>query len=171
MSLADKPIFLGGLFKSGTSLLRAMVGQHSRIATGLETYWFDVDWENGKGPGGKPIEDYVKLQAQFFDLDESATLKLAQNSESIYAFVSKLLNQYAGSLNKARWAEKTPGNVRHIGRILQHWPDAKVVHIIRDPRDVMASLRQTKKCDSPNEFATMWCDFFGKVDQFKQTPT
>ena len=38
------PIFIGGMFKSGTSLLRAMLGQHSAIASGLETYWFDWDW-------------------------------------------------------------------------------------------------------------------------------
>ena len=39
------PIFIGGLFKSGTTLLRAMLGQHSAIASGLETQWFKMDWE------------------------------------------------------------------------------------------------------------------------------
>lgn len=38
----NAPIFIGGLYKSGTSLLRAMLGQHSNIASGLETFWFDL---------------------------------------------------------------------------------------------------------------------------------
>jgi hypothetical protein len=31
------PTFIGGIFRSGTTLLRAMLAQHSTIASGLET--------------------------------------------------------------------------------------------------------------------------------------
>ena len=41
-----EPIFIGGIFRSGTTLLRAMLGQHPNIAAGLETYWFDIDWDD-----------------------------------------------------------------------------------------------------------------------------
>jgi hypothetical protein len=40
-------IFIGGMFKSGTSLLRVMLGQHLAISAGLETAWFQLDWDSG----------------------------------------------------------------------------------------------------------------------------
>ncbi len=43
---------------------------------------------------------------------------------------------------KARWAEKTPQNIRHLDWILARFPRASVVHIIRDGRDVVCSMRE-----------------------------
>ena len=45
-------------------------------------------------------------------------------------------------------------------RILRHWPDAKIVHIVRDPRDIYGSLREAKKWDVPEAFASRWCAMF-----------
>jgi hypothetical protein len=41
--------------------------------------------------------------------------------------------------------EKTPNHVRHWREILDLWPDAHFIHIIRDPRSVVASLRAASK--------------------------
>lgn len=41
---------------------------------------------------------------------------------------------------KARWVEKTPQHIHHIRHILQKWPQAKIIYIIRDPKDTVASL-------------------------------
>lgn len=43
---------------------------------------------------------------------------------------------------KQRWAEKTPAHVHAIGRILDIYPDARILLIIRDGRDVAVSLRK-----------------------------
>lgn len=43
---------------------------------------------------------------------------------------------------KHRWAEKTPAHVHAINRILAIYPDAKILLIIRDGRDVAVSLRK-----------------------------
>jgi hypothetical protein len=43
---------------------------------------------------------------------------------------------------KDRWAEKTPQNIRHLAWILERFPDAVVVHIVRDGRDVVCSMRE-----------------------------
>lgn len=40
-----------------------------------------------------------------------------------------------------RWAEKTPTNERHIERLLADFPDAKIIHVIRDPRSVFESRK------------------------------
>jgi len=42
-------------------------------------------------------------------------------------------------LGKARWVDTTPANVRSADRLLQLFPDAVVVHMMRDGRDVAAS--------------------------------
>jgi hypothetical protein len=66
---------------------------------------------------------------------------------------------------KQRWAEKTPGNIAHVDRIWKAWPDAQIIHIIRDPRDVFASLVEAKKWDSANEFADRWVATVGRSEQ------
>ena len=159
--MTSAPIFIGGLFKSGTSLLRAMLGQHSRIAAGLETYWFDVDWEGQHGRNGEPLEDYVERVASFFDIDREWARTATEQSGSAPEFVSRMLDEFAARQNKPRWAEKTPGNILHVAQILDYWPNAKLIHIVRDPRDVYASLRQTRKWDSVEVFGNLWCKFLG----------
>lgn len=39
MASGGSPVFIGGIFKSGTSLVRVMLGQHSSFFAGLETQW------------------------------------------------------------------------------------------------------------------------------------
>jgi hypothetical protein len=38
-----------------------------------------------------------------------------------------------------RWVEKSPGNEQHLPRLWRAFPEAKAIHIIRDPADVFAS--------------------------------
>lgn len=42
---------------------------------------------------------------------------------------------------ETRWVEKTPRHIQRIGEILQRFPTAKVLVIIRDGRDVACSIR------------------------------
>jgi hypothetical protein len=163
------PIFIGGLFKSGTSLLRAMVGQHSAIASGLETYWFDVDWAAGRGRQGEPLSQYIAERAAYFDEDPAQAAAMAAEAAGIEDFLGRLLMGHAARLGKRRWAEKTPGNVLHMDRILAHWPDARILHIVRDPRDVFASLREAGKWDTVDAFASRWCTFLGAAERHKRS--
>lgn len=153
------PIFVGGMFKSGTSLLRAMLGQHSAIASGLETYWFDWDWQTRESEAMKVM--YGRL-ARFFDMSVVEVTGMAMKSEAAEEFLTTLMGEVAQRQGKPRWAEKTPGNIAHADRIWKAWPDAQIVHIIRDPRDVFASLVEAKKWDTPEEFAERWISTIGR---------
>ncbi len=157
--MARAPIFVGGMFKSGTSLLRAMLGQHSAIASGLETYWFDWNWSARESEAMKVM--YGRL-AHFFDMTAAEVTTMAMASDSAEKFLSTLMAEVARRQGKPRWAEKTPGNIAHADRIWKAWPDAQIVHIIRDPRDVFASLVEAKKWDSPDEFAERWISTIGR---------
>ena len=56
-------------------------------------------------------------------------------------FVDLFLARYAADRGRQRWAEKTPRDVRFLGYILKHFPRAKFIHMIRDGRDVVCSIR------------------------------
>jgi len=51
-------------------------------------------------------------------------------------------DRWAIAHGKARWVEKTPKHILHIDNILKHRPNAKVLLIIRDGRDVACSLQK-----------------------------
>jgi hypothetical protein len=51
-------------------------------------------------------------------------------------------NKNAIAAGKRRWAEKTPAHIHAIRRILAIYPDARILLIIRDGRDVAISLRK-----------------------------
>jgi hypothetical protein len=50
---------------------------------------------------------------------------------------------YARRLGKPRWGDKRPGYVQHIDALLRLFPDAQIVHMIRDGRHCVAELKGT----------------------------
>jgi hypothetical protein len=64
---------------------------------------------------------------------------------------------------KHRWVEKTPNHVFHLAEILADRPDARIVLMLRDGRDVVYSLRDRGHVYGPwtNDFsgaARKWAD-------------
>jgi hypothetical protein len=55
-----------------------------------------------------------------------------------------------------RWVEKTPYNERYALRIYEWWPEARCLHVVRDPRDNFASYRRKHPDWSPETFADSW---------------
>ncbi len=158
--MSKVPIFLGGMFKSGTSLLRAMLSQHRAIASGLETYWFDLDLGAGTGRGGEPLADHLARLAAYFELSAAEVDAMARDSADAEAFLDTFMTRVARAASKPRWAEKTPGNITQARRIRARWPKAPVVHIVRDPRDIYASLLEAGKWTSAADFGSRWCAMF-----------
>ncbi len=150
---AHNPIFIGGMYKSGTSLLRAMLGHHSHLFAGLETQWIHERWENG---GAKGRREWLERLAVFFDAPLEELEAACGDAADVETCLDRVLSFLAGRAGKARWIEKTPGNAGEIGRILSHWPDARILHIIRDPRDVYASMIESRKWTVPEDFARRW---------------
>ena len=98
------PIFIVGCGHSGTSLLLAILGSHSRI--------YAVPFESN----------------------------IASKPERFHA-AKEAFDKSAVSAGKYRWVEKTPRHIYRIGRILKWCPDARILLMIRDGRDVACSIQ------------------------------
>lgn len=67
------------------------------------------------------------------------------------------MNQRLAERNgKQRWAHKTPSYALRLDYIDRLYPDCQVVHVVRDPLDVMDSLRRKHGFRKALELASLW---------------
>ena len=144
------PFFIGGMFKSGTSLARKFIGNHPNIFSGLETNWFYLD--NYFQNRNVNIEDLQNTWHAFFQIEKESLKKIINDSKSSEEVLEIIMNLLIKRNNLSDWCEKSPPNITYGKRILNFWPKAKLIHIIRDPFDVYFSLKEAKKWDTPKEF-------------------
>jgi len=125
----ERHIIIGGCPRSGTTLLRRTLDAHPAICCGPETSLFL--------PGRTAL---APLAAAYgIPVEELRALRAAAGSQA--AFVDAVARRYRELRGRARWAEKTPLNIRHARWILERWPEARIIHVVRDGRDVVCSLR------------------------------
>ena len=141
--LADRPIFIGGLMKSGTNLLRVLLGQHPDLYGGLETHWFDpairLNWYDRSS-------QRMKYLAELFELGDKELgffVEIKEN-EPEREFVDIVLEGCAQRAGKKRWVEKTPGNLLHFSLIGRQWVGARFIHVKREYRDCFASWKDRR---------------------------
>jgi hypothetical protein len=134
--------FVVGVPRSGTTLLRLQLDAHPELAIPSET---------GFGPltatqlAADELLDALAKLSTWQDLGVNrAELSRAFASEEVWSVGAGLrayYRLYARKHGKRRWGDKTPGNVAHMESLAAALPEARFVHLIRDGRDVAASLR------------------------------
>jgi len=151
------PIFIVGAPRSGTTLLQFMLRCHPRIflPTG-ESHFLIPLYRNAKTFGDlSRIENIravlramYKQSAEFldtdlptrFDIEGLATELQTQGCDTMPRLVAGLFAKNARAEGKVRWGDKTPYYVLHMDKLLEWFPDAQFIHLIRDGRDVALSL-------------------------------
>ncbi|MBE9156069.1 sulfotransferase [Nodosilinea sp. LEGE 06152] len=156
MDASQSPIFIVGAPRSGTTLLATILASHSQISCGPETHFFpyleanyqhlaavlgDANWPTkaAKFVGAIAVEDHPI--ADLFGVTPEAIYRyLATRKPSLQALLESLTEQHRITLGKHRWAEKTPNHILHLATLRRLYPTARVVRIMRDPRDVALSM-------------------------------
>jgi hypothetical protein len=148
-----EPIFIVGTGRSGTTLLQLLLNAHPNIAVWGEIHFFDQILQIKKWvPSLERLKNlerffsYLKMTEHYQYLPEGerifeATKKkmILENVSSYEHFYRIALEEYAKSKGKLRFGDKTPYNLLYLDKIYQIFPKCKIVHILRDPRDVVAS--------------------------------
>jgi tetratricopeptide (TPR) repeat protein len=123
------PVFIVGLPRAGTTLLDQLLTAHSDAAGVGEAPWFD------QALAGRGAADWRSL-------DDAARAALTARCRG-------WLREPGGRVV----TNKFPANFRHLPLILDLLPDARILHVVRDPRDTALSIWRQ---DFP--FANAWAN-------------
>jgi LPS sulfotransferase NodH len=148
------PIFLVGVPRSGTTLLQRILDAHPDVAIAPETFFVRRFAERRKHYGklddprhrGKLLDDLVAtpefaemgLDAREFRATIDARAKRALEYHDVFA---EWLDAYRVRRGKRIVGEKTPNHLLAMRRLEEWFPNARFVHIVRDPRAVTESWR------------------------------
>lgn len=150
---ANRPIFVLGCPRSGTTLLQLMLHAHTRIAIPPETRFLltvyssrigfgDLRQESNRRALAEAIVD--RKQTRFYELGldrKEVTDEIVTGPPTLGSALGIVLRAYATRFGKPRWGDKRPGYYQHIPVLLRLFPDAQIIHLIRDGRDCVASLK------------------------------
>ena len=123
----ERPIFVVGVHRSGTTLVRLILDSHSRIACPPESFFLL--------PGTRVLRDPKALEG---------LLAMGFSPEHVRARLREHLayffEMYAASHQKPRWADKTPSYVNCLDEIDALFPDAQYVFVYRNGLDSACSI-------------------------------
>lgn len=152
----SSPIFIAGPDRSGTTLLYAMLASHPNIAMVRRTnFW---RWFYGRfgslaeEANFESLLDKVLRYKRIEPLQPDANRirqEFWQGKPSYGRFFSLLQEHNAEREGKSRWGDKSLHTEHYIDELMQEFPNAKIIHTIRDPRDRYASERKRFGKDTP----------------------
>ena len=143
-----RPFFIVGCPRSGTTLLRDLLRSHPRLTIPPESHFI---------PGfyralGDPSSDAEASQmvTRILKHPRIAMWGIEPQPEDVAGCRSfgeltrRLYEMWANARGKPRWGDKTPHYVKEIPLLMRLFPDAQVIHIIRDGRDTALSWLRTR---------------------------
>lgn len=150
-SNSHNPIFITGVYRSGTTLLAQILNNHPSLRIIYDTLHFFRFYLGKYNPVHQHYKNILKdtndrlfkrygievpLDNIIYNLEQYPDISF----RDIY---NEIMTQTFCGGNKAlRWGEKSLVQWSNIPMFLQMFPNGQVIHMIRDPRDVLASYRQ-----------------------------
>lgn len=173
-----KRIFVVGCPRSGTTILQRILAEELCLFTLPETHFFERMVGNGRKrffPKTAPSETISKRIR--FRVRQSlgiSTPRLWEDLDFIpdhfrgrYVSMKRVaaafldgMDALARSSDYIGWLEKSPEHVQFVNEILEYSPDAHIIHIIRDGRDVVASMR-----DAALKYGGHWDTLFPSIER------
>jgi hypothetical protein len=146
----QSPFFIVGNDRSGTTVLRLVVDR-SREASVPPESMFLVDFAPVRRRGNLASpEEADRFLTQVWShpkvklwklRDDPPPLPAGLDHAEAYRFiVESPYRAYAGAQGKERFGDKTPSYLHALDELLAVWPDARIVVLVRDGRDVALSI-------------------------------
>jgi Sulfotransferase family len=157
----NTPFFLLGAARSGTTMLRLMLNRHSRLAIPFESHFLRQIF--AEMPIHRPLNvteaqrvaDLVIGEKNFqtWHLEPNLVRKELRRvaPAPLAELVDVLFSMEIALSGKPRWGDKTPIYYGCWRELMGLYPASKLVHIIRDGRDVSLSLEKVD-WHGPTEF-------------------
>jgi Sulfotransferase family len=142
----NRPIFVVGSPRSGTSILTWCLGQHPNIFPVPESNWMGnfalnvaVSYQAGASRGDRTILSAMAISRdEFFSNFGRSINELILSHRPDLEKKRKMTRP--PSEPKTRWVDGTPEYSLHICALRKLFPEALFVHVLRDVRDVVRSM-------------------------------
>jgi hypothetical protein len=147
-SVIKKPIFIIGSGRSGTTMLgeiltKANVGKSFEGHFVVKAFQMFGDQKLSALQVKQLVEQINSYQSsKFFKLNLTEDNYNADDGVTTKKIVSDALEFVADSHVSKQWIEKTPNYIYNLSLILEHFPDAQIIWMLRDGRDVAYSVFQ-----------------------------
>lgn len=170
------PVFIIGMPRSGTTLLSNMLNASKAIYFGTETHVFSEfhKWKSDQINNNFSSYYFSKDNPflKYFDFEEVDFLRLKKISNNMNpSQILQLICSFeAEKRNITRWGEKTPNHAEHLEEIFYYFPNAKIINVVRDPRDVYMSILKAgwkKRSSNPYYFCKRYKDTFSFVNSYE----
>ena len=150
-------IFVVGNSRSGTTMMGRILGNHPDVFMFRELHFFEELWAPQSAPVTLSTEEATDIAARLLSIqregymakrnprdwqDEAGEFvsKLAEPVRATDVF-SAFLDHETRREGASVPCEQTPRNVFYLDQIAAAWPEAVVIEMVRDPRDVMLSKK------------------------------
>lgn len=149
------PIFIIGTERSGSNLLRVILTSHSRIDVPhpphvmkyfahLEPRYGDLDRRENLDRLAGDVLRLLAVHIHPWQVTvHRARLVDEAEPKDLLGLLFGLQQQHMERAGKARWGNKSTFMLDHVDRVRAHRPGARFLWLVRDPRDVAVSSRQS----------------------------
>ncbi|MEN9785914.1 MAG: hypothetical protein RLZZ299_1178 [Pseudomonadota bacterium] len=169
--MAGAPIFILGTERSGSNLLRLILDAHPSITVPhpphVVRYFAPLQHSYGdlrRDPAFRALaQDVVRLMDTHIyrwemPIDAERLVREAPTRDVTGLYLA-LYAQHREAVGKPRWACKSTFMIDHVRDVLDRVPDAKLLFLVRDPRDVaLSSKTSVFSTFHPVRTAELWRD-------------
>ena len=148
MMMSGNPVFVTGPDRSGTSLMFALLASHPNISMVRRSNiwrWFHGQFGDLSVPENfercfEAMLNYKRLDVLQPDPERIRQEFLAGDDKSYGRLFALFHGHHAERMGKPRWGDKSLHTELYADAVFQEFPDAKMIHMLRDPRDRYASV-------------------------------
>jgi hypothetical protein len=148
-----RPVFIGGVPRSGTTVLGSTLGAHSQAVVTPESEFVAHGVIRARAIArlhpdswAAKLTDWLSTEPGFLlwglSLDDDARAELGGATDPGDFFL-RLVSLYAvrsGRPHADIWVEHSPANMRFAAVLQSAFPSARFIHLVRDGRAVVASI-------------------------------